>query len=131
MPDVTQLISGTVIVGLITLLLAYTRMKPGERERLEMEQAEVGVGVETRRLDLARSRITLVNDYEDQLAAMAKSLAAVRAEMGALQSEFETVRRALTTSEAELKAVTAERDSLRQRVADLEFWKAQVEGRDL
>lgn len=131
MPDVTQLISGTVIVGLVTLLLAYTRMKPGERERLEMEQAAVGVGVETRRLDLARSRITLVNDYEDQLAAMAKSLAAVRAEMGALQSEFETVRRALTTSEAELKAVTAERDSLRQRVADLEFWKAQVEGREL
>lgn len=122
----TQFISGGVLVGLIGLLLAYTRMKPGERERLAMAQDEAGVNTESRRLDLARSRITLVDNYEDQLANMAAALATVRSELGTLQTQFEEVKRSWTSAEASLKAVTAERDFVVAQNQDLRATNAAL-----
>lgn len=135
MPDLTQLISGGVVVALITLILTYTRIPPGDRKRLEMEEEESDVTVESRRLDLARTRITLVDNYEDQLAKLATQLATVRDQLTQLQEQFEAVKRAHHTSEANLRVVTADRDrlaaensDLRIRVEHLERRVSQVEG---
>lgn len=105
----------------VAAFLAYFKFKPGQRETLEVSNAQAN-------LLMANSTITMVkNELESQFRRMVEEQSVMRREMAELRGEVARLHEQLEEVTSERDTARRENRVLRARVVELEKWKAAVE----